>query len=254
MHNAERIDADRSFALYEERAAIARELHDSLAQSLSYLKIQVSRLEKSLAESSADDARRAARLAIIEELRTGLSSAYRELRELLTTFRLRIDESGFAASLAHAVAEFGRRSGVDAVLANRLGNLHLSAHEQVHVLQIVREALANTEHHARARHARVELDADALRGVTVSIADDGVGIADPAPQRTHHYGTSIMRDRAATLGGTLDIAPGADGGTCVTLRFTSKTAYASRGEEAVRAVELRRVPADRRAATEELPR
>jgi two-component system, NarL family, nitrate/nitrite sensor histidine kinase NarX len=232
MHNAERIDSERGFALYEERAAIARELHDSLAQSLAYLKIQVSRFEKSLADDDGP-ARRGQRLAILEELRIGLNSAYRELRELLTTFRLRVDEAGFAASLAHAVAEFRRRTGVDARLENRLGNVELSAHEQVHVLQIVREALANVEHHAHARHAWVELGSDGERRVRVTVGDDGVGIDASRADRPHHYGTTIMRDRAATLGGGILIGPRDGGGTLVELQFVSQTAYATSPPRAV---------------------
>jgi two-component system, NarL family, nitrate/nitrite sensor histidine kinase NarX len=234
MCNAERIDTDRSFSLYEERAAIARELHDSLAQSLSYLKIQVSRFEKTMAPDGDPADRRERQLAILEELRIGLNSAYRELRELLTTFRLRVDEAGFAASLAHAVSEFRRRTGLEARLDNRLGNVELSAHEQVHVLQIVREALANVEHHAHARHAWVELSSDGGRRVRVAVADDGVGIgATPPDRQHHHYGTTIMRDRAATLGGRLDLEARDGGGTVVALQFVSQTPYATRPERAV---------------------
>jgi nitrate/nitrite-specific signal transduction histidine kinase len=75
---------DRRLALLEERATIARELHDSLAQSLSYLKIQVSRLDAALRRPNGAAVAR----PIIEGLREGLSGAYRQLREILTTFRL----------------------------------------------------------------------------------------------------------------------------------------------------------------------
>lgn len=82
-----RATESRRLALLEERSVIARKLHDSLAQSLSYLKIQVTRLDAALNESENDQTVR----LILKELRDGLSSAYRQLRELLTTFRLKVD-------------------------------------------------------------------------------------------------------------------------------------------------------------------
>src|SRR5690625_2362140 len=76
-------DNARRLTLVHERTVIARELHDSLAQALSYLKIQVTRLNRALAK---DD--KATLQDVSNELQEGLNSAYRQLRELLTTFRL----------------------------------------------------------------------------------------------------------------------------------------------------------------------
>lgn len=103
-------EQESRLALFAERGTIARELHDSLAQSLSYLKIQVSRLGTLLkreapAEKIEDT---------LDELREGLNGAYRQLRELLTTFRLSLDEPSLEAALGNAVAEFRRaRRGGD---------------------------------------------------------------------------------------------------------------------------------------------
>src|SRR5690606_17338303 len=93
---------NRRLALLEERAVIARELHDSLAQSLSYLKIQVSRLQSLLGH----DADTAEVKRVANELREGLNGAYRQLRELLTTFRLKMDGRGLVRALEETVEEF----------------------------------------------------------------------------------------------------------------------------------------------------
>ncbi|WP_444678717.1 histidine kinase [Halomonas sp. E19] len=82
-----RIEEEQQVSLMNERTIIARELHDSLAQSLSYLKMQVARLER----MQAKDAPKEMQAAVFDELRTGLNSAYRQLRELLTTFRLKLE-------------------------------------------------------------------------------------------------------------------------------------------------------------------
>ena len=85
------------------------------------------------------------------------------------------------------------------------------------MLQVVREALTNVEHHAHARRAEVRLAIEQGR-IRVAVEDDGVGIKDTEPP-THHYGLAIMRDRAATLGGTLTVVRRAEGGTRMELEF-----------------------------------
>ena len=218
---AERRDEHRRLGVLEERAAIARELHDSLAQSLSYTKIQIARLSANIEREGHSPQS----LAVLMELREGVNSAYRELRELLTTFRLGLGEEGFAGALRDTVAEFERRSGVRTTLVNELLKVELSANEQVHVLQVVREALTNIEHHAHARHAWVSLKRGEGQLIAVTIEDDGIGIkGDQSPRG--HFGLSIMRDRAHSVGGELSIER-REPGTRVRLTFKAQTAFGS---------------------------
>jgi two-component system nitrate/nitrite sensor histidine kinase NarX len=213
---AERDEEHRRLALLEERSAIARELHDSLAQSLSYTKIQLTRLS-ALLEGGA---RTQAAQAVLEELREGVASAYRQLRELLTTFRMKIGGASFDAALRQVVADFGRRTGVKTTIEGELAGVELSANGQVHVLQIVREALTNVEKHAHARAVSVLLHRDA-GGVGLDIDDDGIGIDCDHPP-AQHFGLDIMRDRALLLGGSVKIGRRAGGGTRVSLRMPSR--------------------------------
>ncbi|MGO9446104.1 MAG: histidine kinase [Thiobacillaceae bacterium] len=211
---ARRSEQSRRVSLLEERAALARELHDSLAQSLAYMKIQVSRL-KPLVEQprSGNDAPQ-----VLGELREGLNSAYRQLRELLTTFRLRIEGEGLAAALQTTVAEFSGRGGLPITLEIHLAGCPLSANEEIHTLQIVREALSNVVNHAKATRARVKVDCGGDGSVSAIIEDDGIGIRKIAG--AHHYGMTIMEERAKNLGGTLTIENPATLGTRVALHFT----------------------------------
>jgi len=209
-----RAEHERVLSLLEERSVIARELHDSLAQSLSYMKIQVSRLTGMLAR----DQNAAEAGAALDELREGLNSAYRQLRELLTTFRLQIEEENLAAVLDKTAQEFAARGKLKIALETQLTNCSLSANEEIHILQIVREALSNVVHHAQAQNAKIMLGSEAEGRVSVSIEDDGVGIGKMAA-RTHHYGMAIMEERARGLGGTLEIMPRAQGGTKLEVRF-----------------------------------
>lgn len=206
----------RRMALMEERGAIARELHDSLAQSLTYMKIQVSRLQAILKKSATEtDAEN-----IITELRTGLNSAYRELRELLTTFRLKIDGTDFNQALDKTVSEFNERSDTLIISDNRIKHSDLTPNEEIHVLQLIREALSNVVQHAGASHARLTLQYTASGDIQVNIEDNGTGLpCEETP--AHHYGLSIMNERAKTLNGQLNIFTKPDGGTAVELCFTS---------------------------------
>jgi len=209
--NMRRAEEKHRLAVLEERSVIARELHDSIAQSLSYLQIQVTRLEKSLERGG--DTR-----SIALELKRGLNAAYRELRELIVTFRLRIDAHGFNAALQQTVAEFTDKLGFPVELRNGLSDIVLSGNEEMHVIRIIREALANIEHHAEARQASVAIAVEAGHVVTVGIADDGKGF-DMARTPTNHFGVSIMHDRAQILDGQLEVASSAGAGTRVALKF-----------------------------------
>ena len=214
---AKRTEQSRRLSLLEERAALARDLHDSLAQSLAYMKIQVSRLKPLVDNPQRSDEAK----DVLEELREGLNSAYRQLRELLTTFRLRIEGEGLAAALESTVAEFTSRGGIPITLDVHLAGCTLTPNEEIHALQIVREALSNVLNHAKARHARVSVNSDSDGSVSAIVTDDGIGVHNVAG--AHHYGMAIMEERARHLGGQLMVENLPALGTRVTLRFMPST-------------------------------
>lgn len=199
-------------AVLEERSVIARELHDSIAQSLSYLRIQVARLEKNNLSQEAHK-------EVVEELKAGLTSAYKELRELISAFRLRIDERGFQMALVETIEEFSKRCNTNINCRNELSAMLLSANEEIHVLRIIREALANIEKHAKASNVNIHAFMNEDKDIEISVIDDGVGIGD-SKSPENHYGLIIMEDRAKSLGGSIKISNVAVGGTQVSLTFT----------------------------------
>lgn len=204
----------RRIALIEERTSMARELHDSLAQSLSYMKIQVTRMQKLLQRGARPEEVTDA----AEEVREGLNGAYRKLRELLNTFRMQIDSGGLVVALEEALEEYGARSSVAMTLDNRVGACRLDANEEFHVVQIVREALSNVVRHAGATQATVRLSLLDGGLTAVTVEDDGQGF-EPATDSRNHHGTTIMRERASSLGGTLSIERREEGGCRVTVCF-----------------------------------
>ena len=205
------VDHQQQLMLMEERAAIARELHDSIAQSLSCLKMQTSCLQMQGAELSP------ANLALVQQMREELNIAYRQLRELLTTFRLRLTEPGLLAALQSTVQEFNQRLGITIQLDYQLTPRTVPAYQAIHLLQIAREALSNINKHAQA--SQVSIQVVNQRGeVTLSVCDNGCGLPEET-NRPDHYGLIIMRDRAKSLHGQCEILPRSTGGTEVRVVF-----------------------------------
>ncbi len=201
--SAERAQTDRKLALYQERAVIARELHDSLAQSISYLRIQVSRLQSVLELNRPEvEIDRARADSMLQEIRTQLNLAHRQLREIITTFRLTMNGGSFHQALQASISEFESRSGIAFSIDNRLSDGTLTVDREMHVLQIVREALTNVVRHSHARVAHVSLRELPDGEVNIAVDDDGIG-ASAVGQKEQHHGLVIMQQRAHELGETL---------------------------------------------------
>ncbi len=192
-------EQEHRLAMLSERTVIARELHDSLAQSLSYLKIQVMRLQKSHNMEKYD-----LQQPIIDELREGLSSAYRHLRELLTTFRLKIDDQGLEGAILQTVTQLKERSNMNIHLSYSLKDVPLSPSEEIHLLQILREASQNATNHSQGTHLEISLTQLDNKDIELKIKDDGVGLPDK-PGKLNHYGLAIIQERSLHLNAELAI-------------------------------------------------
>ena len=197
--------------LMEERATIAGELHDSLAQVLSYLRIQLALLKRAVPEDNAPAQ------TIIADFSRALNDAYRQLRELLTTFRLTISQSDLPSALRETLDLLQSQTPATVTLDCRLPTLALDAQQQVNVLQIVREAVINAIKHADASAITVSCVTDPDGLYSVYIRDNGKGMNNTQPEG--HYGLSIMRERAGRLGGSLTFSRPPGGGTLVQFRF-----------------------------------
>ncbi len=188
----------------EERNHLARELHDSIAQSLSYLKIQVTMLKRQIPQDSE----------ALLELDTELNNAYGQLRELLNTFRLSLSDTPFSVALNNLMTPYKKQGKI--TIDNHLPDSMISPTQQPHLLNIIREAVANATHHANADHIAVLLKHHGDR-LTAEIIDDGIGF-DPLTPVDKHYGVNIMRERAALIDGVIDIDSTISVGT--TVRFS----------------------------------
>lgn len=219
----QQLEQGRRIALMNERTVIARELHDSLAQALSYLKIQVTRLQKLQQKDSPQEQID----LVIDELKNGLSSAYRELRELLTTFRLKLDGQSLKAAFEQTITQLQTRSDMFTfTLDYQVSHIPFSPQEEIHLLQITREATQNAFYHSKGDQINISINVDELSLVTVSIADNGVGIPGD-PNKMNHYGLAIMQERSRNLGGEISIRKRQSGGTIVMFQFVPEYAKAT---------------------------
>lgn len=208
---ARQAEHQQQLMLMEERSAIARELHDSLAQSLSCLKIQIACLQMQGSELTAENGQ------LVQQMRDELNTAYRQLRELLTTFRLQMNTPGLRAALQHAVDEFSARMGITIAFDYQLPPRSVPANQAIHLLHIAREALNNASKHANAAQISLRLSCEHDE-IMMQVTDDGHGIPENI-ERQHHYGLIIMQDRAKSLHGQCQITSRESGGTQVTVRF-----------------------------------
>lgn len=194
IHNA--TEQRQQLALMEERGVIARELHDSLGQVLSFLKIQISLLRKNL-----DDSCRSPAVEVqLTEINEGVSTAYVQLRELLSTFRLTIKEPNLKHAMEAMLEQLRANTDIKIHLDYKLSPQWLEAKQHIHILQITREATLNAIKHANASHINIRCYKDDSGMVNISVSDNGVGIGH-IKERDQHFGIGIMHERASKLDG-----------------------------------------------------
>ena len=202
---------EREAAVAEERGLLARELHDSIAQSLAFLKIQLQLLRDAL--DRHDDAAVARAIAEVE---AGLRESTGDVRELLVHFRTRTNSEDIEPALRTTLQKFEHQTGLRTHLEIEGDGLPLAPDMQVQVLHVVQEALSNVRKHAGARKVWIEVQrAPQWR---FEVRDDGRGFdAGVDASDETHVGLRIMRERAARIGARVEIDAVPGSGTCVVL-------------------------------------
>ena len=188
---------ERELAVSEERNLLARELHDSIAQGLAFLNLQVQMLERALAEQRAEDVR-----TTVEMLRRGIQESYEDVRELLVHFRTRVEQQDLDAAIAAALRRLAEQTGIATDLDVQGDGAPLDPEAETQVLYIVQEALSNVRKHAGASTVSVSVRRG-RDGLAVTVRDDGIGFAEDrdATDGEAHIGLQIMRERALRIGG-----------------------------------------------------
>ena len=204
---------EREAAVADERGLLARELHDSIAQSLAFLKIQAQLLREAMRRGDAVAAERT-----LVELDAGIRESTADVRELLLHFRTRTNADDIVPALKITLQKFQHQTGLPAHLSVQGHGVPLPADVQVQVLHVLQEALSNVRKHADAR--QVWLDVRQQPNWRFEVRDDGCGFAaaQPAADETH-VGLRIMRERAASIGAQVRVRSSPGEGTRVAIEL-----------------------------------
>jgi len=210
-----------------ERQMMAAEVHDSLAQTLAYMKMRMALLQDALRDRDSEGDDGACKYA--NDVGQALDEAYGQLRQLLSQFRNRMDPMGLQQALPRLAQDFRDRTGIALEYQNLVADLRLTLDQEAQVFFIVQEALANVGRHSEATQARLSL-VGAGDHYLVTVDDNGRGgqgfaIANRTggfeehPHLRDHFGLSIMRERARLIGGRVEVANLPAGGFRVRLTF-----------------------------------
>jgi signal transduction histidine kinase len=211
------VQALTDHAVLEERTRLAREIHDTLAQQLTGIVLELEAADTLLNRGSE---RRA--MTSVEKARELARSALHEARRSVWNLRpAPLSATGLVAAIGHEVEAWEERTGIPARFRARAVPQHpsLAPTAEVALLRIGQEALSNIARHGRADHVDVELRAQAQE-LILSVRDDGVGF-DPAAgaPREDCFGLDGMAERARNAGGTLTVVSSPGQGTTVTTRL-----------------------------------
>ncbi len=205
---ADALQGAAELARCEERARIARDIHDDLGQSLLALKIELSMVQLGVSGSQAHLRQKLAHM--LEHLDGAVGS----LRSVISNLRPAALCDGLQQAVVRQLEEFSRLSSITHSL--RTTPDAFAASEQIDpiVFRILQEALANIARHAQATDVAVTLirQQDQL---LLKISDNGIGL--PASASPHGYGLRGMRERIATVGGQFDVYSRPGAGTLIKL-------------------------------------
>lgn len=196
----------------KQRADIAREMHDVLGQGLTRLKMDVSWLGKRLPDAEGEGAEIALRLRemshLLDETLTSVKNLSAELRPGV------LDKFGLPAAVEWQCQEFARRTGLSCESHLPKDEASLNAAHSTALFRILQEALTNVARHAGAKSVHVWLHV-AYGRATLIVRDDGRGITAEELAAPTSLGLLGMRERAETLGGSLEVGKSPAGGTVV---------------------------------------
>jgi two-component system nitrate/nitrite sensor histidine kinase NarX len=214
IENQRLIAREKEFAVSQERNLLAQGLHDSIAQGLNFLNLQVQMLEDALKRNDTEEISDIAPL-----LRAGVQESYEDVRELLLNFRTRLQDSNLESEMRNVVSKFQRQTGVHGQIEFVGNGAQLAPEQQLQVLFILQEALSNIRKHAQASEVHVRVDNG--RDFMMTVHDNGQGFdVDTVHEKGEsHVGLRIMVERAARLSAQFEILSKIGKGTTISLQL-----------------------------------
>ena len=193
-------------SIEQERASIAREVHDDIGGALAAMKFDLAWLGR----HASDPVAQMHIAAATEMLQHALGASQRIMRNL----RPAILDQGLVAAIQWMTAGFEKRTGIRTTLRTGQETIHASKEVQLVAYRTAQEALTNISKYAQSTAVSVDVSGreDFL---TVEISDNGKGISKEDLEKPNAFGIKGLRERAKTVGGWIDISPNGGGGTSV---------------------------------------
>lgn len=205
-------------AVSEERRRMKAEIHDGVAQTLTYLSMKTDQVSRMIKDGEAEKARIG-----MEDVREAVTETYKAVRESLDHLSMEVGSEQLDRVLKEYLEQFQNRYEIETKLEATDSIPALPELTQLQVVRIIQEALANVRKHSGATGVCVTLSGDRDR-LTLSVKDNGVGFeiggnGANGIDEVGHHGLLVMRERAVGLGGTLAInsSPGQGAEVRVTL-------------------------------------
>ncbi|MFC2034377.1 sensor histidine kinase [Chloroflexota bacterium] len=198
-------------AIIEERRRIAREIHDGVAQSLSYLNMKTKLVSDSVADQNTVQA-----LTELGDVRKVVQDTYEDIRESIDQLSTEIRNIPIISALSSYISEFGSNNGIQVKFNIKRPFPQLSPVAELQLLRIAQEALTNVRRHAEAIKVEVNLE-NAEDAIEMIIKDNGQGFdfSELEESRPGYHGLNIIRERAEGLGGSVNISTAPGEGTAI---------------------------------------
>ena len=200
----------------EERASIAREIHDDLGQLLTVIKINISEIEKSLPKRKKDEIKK------INTIKNLLDAASESIHKISSELRPSIlDDLGLSAAVEWQAEEFHKNTGIKCNVKLKPEEIILDEKLSITIYRIIQEALTNVTRHSRARNVDINIKVQ-NKNLNLTIKDNGVGIKEEKINNPKSFGLIGIRERLVPWKGTAEIIGIKDEGTTIVVNIPIK--------------------------------
>ena len=212
------LEEESELLVMQERTRLSHELHDSLAQTIASLRIQIRVIDETF--HSNDEK---AIWHQMERIEYTIDQANNQLRELIAHFRVPIHEQGLIPSIEENVRRTQQEMGIPVYFQNEWPEQDFTPEVELNVLRIVQECLVNIRKHSQAEVVRVLLSYRDGNNI-VLIEDDGIGFEESSivSEGGRQLGLNILRDRASEINASIDIESEPGDGTRIHLQFKAE--------------------------------
>ena len=213
----------------EERKHLAQEFHDQLGQTLTALKMDLTMLQRQVADKEKELSRTAVSVDI-QAMQQIADHAIGSIREIMAELRPELlDQLGIMPALEFEAESFQRKSGISCVFTSLVDEIQLDQEKSIALFRIFQEALTNVVRHAKATSVRANIRMEGTN-LLLEIKDNGVGILPGAEDAKDSFGIIGMRERALVFGGAFEIRGAKGEGTTIVLRLPLEETLADRGD------------------------